>query len=263
MRVLILGNDPSMLIAGLAAMFRRGHELVMVLPIGGGFADGVVGLGIPGTEVSSLVPGIERFGPSHDVSVLAQGSRDGWITKVGRPDKVPEHFGTAIYKTYLMEEVASGLASYLGPGIVPWNVQKESLKDMVGSHQPNLVINTLNRGYVCLKPYDHGFARRDVFVARNFTTVPAGTVILNGLSTPAWYSSMNIGQIAVTKWMVKPPFSAVREMTIPISTNCDCYPEFTHIGPEATYNPITTLLDVFSETTAAIMKMEENHGRAD
>lgn len=110
----------------------------------------------------------------------------------------------------------------------------------------DIVINSMPRALLCQNPLGHRFELQKVWAAGEAPEmgqflsdfqVSYNTIICNGRAVPSWYRAANIMHVKTIEWPVtdgrnhgKPPVRGVAQVSKPISTNCDCWPNIRHIG---------------------------------
>lgn len=260
MKILILGGDVAALVAAHAtAVAKGGPKPAILAPAYNG--DPLLIAPMLNDVVPAVLPSLKTIGvPVREATLTGTGSADNWADKVGRPDKMTEYFPVAPKEKVLVHTGADIfhvlINSRMRQDIAAWDLKRVSIEELVEIVEPELVINTLPRQIFCTKPDDHGFPRRDLWVSTQIGPhLKDDEIVLNAEDAPAWYSSSKFDDRQVTKWLQPTPFENISHTSMPVSTNCDCAPVgMVHVGAEAVCDPTLTLVDVYSDTVAAVMK---------
>lgn len=262
MKIIVLGKDISGLLAMYSAYMQdNGVGLAMFTPYHDFGGRPLILRPTLNELIPAAVPSLGRLAQMREIRLVPSGSAENWPDKVGRPDKTPERFPAEpeTFFAYPADEAFHHLLELLGNRIYAGDFTSAGLDAIVDQMTPDLLINTMPMGDLCRRPDDHGFTRRQFWTSSRIgPSIDDDTIMLNSEDAPAWYCSSKIGGSLVTKWLIKPPFSDMVDTSLPQFTNCDCAPHgMIHVGAEATFNPLATLLDVYSDTAAAVMRTKE------
>ena len=235
MIALVLGGDVAAMVATYAITIsdHNGGCRAIVPSF-----DGTVSLMCPVTNdlVPAGIPALGKAAEPRKVYLQPSGRAEDWADKVGRPDRIAEHFphnGATEFFAHLSRDLFNSLAPGFASFIGPWQMDKQALGDIVNAMHPDVIINTLPRQLLCEKPDDHGFPRQQVWVSHLVgPQITDNHVLVNAEDAPAWYTASKFDGHLVTKWLgQKPPFNSIQEDSVPISTNCDCAPfGMVHVG---------------------------------
>lgn len=105
--------------------------------------------------------------------------------------------------------------------------------------KPDLVISSIRRDTVC--DGRHFFHSQSVVAAGDAPSLgiqipyqcPPNTVICNGERDVAWYRISNIFGHKTVEWgptIVRAPLNSAATVQKPLSTDCDCHPDFKWVG---------------------------------
>lgn len=127
---------------------------------------------------------------------------------------------------------------------------------------PDLVINSVPRTMLCVKPEEHQFTSEDVWAVGDAPErgifcpqfAPAGMVICDGTKDRGWYRAANVFDYNSAEWPArrKPPIEGVSLITKPLATNCDCFPAIKHVGRYGLWTKGVLSHDAYYNTLEAL-----------
>lgn len=161
-----------------------------------------------------------------------------WDGSVSPEDLAAEHSAWDIRETY--DRLWEDFGPMVGQAKIDYAGLKILSAGQSGFGQFDLIINTIPRPAICIE--GHQFRSVQIIAAGDAPKlgikIPYGkglnenSVICNGNDHPSWYRLSNIFGHKTVEWAdgTPVPLPNVAEVSKPISTNCDCWPDILHVG---------------------------------
>jgi hypothetical protein len=156
---------------------------------------------------------------------------DDWAGKVSPEDFVGEHDAWDIRETYqrLWEDVIASdkvhvILAGVNNGVVP------GIHTLSPDGYPAAVISTIPAPSLCFK--GHEFRAHEIRANGSTESGSLGddSILCDGTKRHNWYRISNVFGYSTTEWPADSGVSDAVPVTKPLSTNCDCFPEFLRVG---------------------------------
>lgn len=176
-----------------------------------------------GTWVTSTekVYGIGEM-PEVDWQSYVDGRQHAWDIRAAYRDGL-ERFSDSIVNVDIDQKV---LQSEIG---------NPSLSKTFGA-----VVSTIPAQTLCAQPDRHAFWGTELWASGDAPerdlwcpiSVPPDTVVIDGTWERAWYRASNVFGHSTCEWPFdrKPPIQNLAQVTRPVATTCDCWPQITRAG---------------------------------
>lgn len=156
-----------------------------------------------------------------------------WDGTVSAEELLESHRAWDIRATYDM------LWDAWHPYITDGYIDTVWLMNMLASDKPDLVINSIPRPALCRA--GHNFGSTNIWAAGDAPalgiSIPyrciENTVVCDGTDNVAWYRMSNVFGHTTVEWpgsLTRVPVNTASVVQKPTSHNCDCWPEFLHVG---------------------------------
>lgn len=274
MQVAILGSGPTALVAAHAA-----YEAGAYVHI---FSKGDISEIFGCQYLHRSIPGvydIRQVRVSYRLEGTPERYREkvygaAWDGPVSAEDLVGQHDAwdlRATYRALWNRYIESrGRAGFTGVVLTPAKMADDWYDSL--SSNFDLVINTIPRDRICASPA-HTFFGAKVWCSGDAPergryapfAAPEDTVLLSGERYPSWYRAARVFGYTTVEWpeQSKPPFPNIAEVTKPLYTDCDCWPNIKHIGRYGTWNKSYLVHHAWMDTNAWITGRTDLHRKAD
>lgn len=155
-----------------------------------------------------------------------------WDGKVSPEDLVGRHDAWDIRQAYdwLWSEYSHLIVHC--HNVEPWLVSRALMVS-------DLVINSIPRSVLCTR--GHSFGAMEIVAAGEAPEIgirlpyscPESVVLCNGEDNPSWYRLSRVFGRTTVEWpsdIGRVPIASAATVQKPTYTNCDCWPEVTHVG---------------------------------
>jgi hypothetical protein len=232
MSVAVLGCGPSGLAAALAAV-NSGHKVLIAS-----------NTTIPSTQygcqyLHSPIPGYRDVahatveyhlnGTAEEYRLKVYGRK--WTGRVSPEDFIGEHEAWDIRETY--QEMWGDLHENARVTFIKIpKIKSGIISKLVYRFDPAFIISTVPAPDLCYNPA-HQFIYHNIFA--NGSTKPAteavNTVVCDGTPMNDWYRNACVFGYRTIEWPHRPTNGdATVSVRKPLTTDCDCYPEYFRIG---------------------------------
>lgn len=260
-RVAVLGCGPAGLLAAYAADRFGGAEVSI-------FSKKRKSEMFGAQYLHTHIPGIPLPEPV-DIKYQLQGTIEGyrekvygstWAGGVSPGDLESEHKAWDIRAAYnwLWDMYQPAIQD----GII--DVRKNAARFTQAIGEVDLMISSIPRSQMCMRPELHKFHSQTVWSIGDapergvFAPVPIesdNTVICNGEPDVGWYRASKVYGYKTVEWPEKrkPPYEGVAEVTKPLYTDCDCWPQVTFVGRYGKWNKSVLSHTAFDEVLAEMI----------
>jgi len=237
MKTLVLGCGPAGLLAALAIKIKTGKTPLIISKYRRSEMFGTQYLHKEIPYLTSTA-GTEPINIKYDL----WGSSDDYRTKVygagARYVVSPETFPDA-HPAWDIRLAYTELWNMFERNIVDMDLSLYEVNGLSSIVAPyDLVVNTVPRPTLCWQ--GHTFAAQEVLAVgdapergvRCPVRVEHNTVVCNGEPEPAWYRASNVFGYASVEYPANshPPFPGLSLVRKPLDHNCDCWPNWMHVG---------------------------------
>lgn len=235
MKTLILGCGPSGLLAAHATSYADFAVPIIVSVKKKSDLHGCQYLHRP-------IPGLEV--PTTTVSYTLEGTPEQYAQKQYGSQIPPGRVSAALllrdHPAWDLRAAYDQLWETWSPIIQDHEIEAEELPDVIAHYGADLVVSSIPRYALCLKPDEHQFAVVTSWAMGDApgiqevpVPVPEDSVLCNGTRDVGWHRASNVFGHKTVEWPGegrKPPITGVVPFSKPLRTNCSCYPEVVHVG---------------------------------
>lgn len=189
------------------------------------------------------IPGVSSLS-SERLRYVLRGTTRGYAEKVYGPGASDATVSPSILepdqKAWDIRQAYYALWEGWQDRIIHHQLDAATISAIVAGH--DISVSSIPAPMLCTRRnLDHSFASQRVWAigdapergtfAPNFG-VPPMTVICSGESDTGWYRASNVFGYRTVEWPEhhKPPIPGISEVTKPIATNCDCFPQVMRVG---------------------------------
>lgn len=250
MRVAILGCGPAGMMAAWAAK-RNDADVVVFAPGKPSVISGAQYLHdeIPGLDIIPMQLHYKKFGYVR-----------GYAQKVyGSPNAVCSwrEFEPGAHNAYPLGAAYDAIWRELQTCIVTATVGRHQLAGLRLNF--DLVISSIPRPSLCMKPEEHEFTQKYVWITDKEPPdlegrIPKNTIIYNGLPEDDWYRASNIQGVVSTEFAQTR--AGARKLPKPLVTTCDCHDGVMFVGRYGKWKKGVLVHNAYWEVEYALQSMQ-------
>lgn len=259
MRILILGCGPAGLVATAAAERFQNTEVIILSVKRQSPLHGCQYLHapIPGYHVSKA-----------EVAYLLRGTEEAYARKVYGTDR-PPITSPQLYQgtqwAWDLRETYQLLWDKYEPLIINTWLSAHKIASALREFNPDVVLSTIPRPIVCQGGDDHLFRSQrcwalgdaPVYDQKVPISCPLNTVICDATPEISWYRLANVFGMTTVEWSgtrTKPPLQGVVAFDKPLSTTCDCWPDWGFFGRYGQWQKGVLVHQVYMQVVKFLME---------